>query len=72
LGEEKIKEIEKRSTELHEKKLSDLITSYVDEQPPCLRYPQKDDPDQIEQLIEFTIGPDINLYEVSSELLSQK
>jgi hypothetical protein len=40
--------------------------------PPCLKYPQKEDPGQVEQLVDFTIGPDINLYEVSTELLGKK
>lgn len=30
LGEDRIKEIEKKSIELYEKKLSDLINSYVE------------------------------------------
>lgn len=30
--------------ELYEKKITDLIDSFVDEQPPSLKYPAKDDP----------------------------
>jgi hypothetical protein len=40
--------------------------------PPTLKYSNQKDPDQLEQLIEYTIGPDINLYEVPSILLSDK
>ncbi len=47
LGQDKIKEIERKSTELYERKLSDLINSYVEEQPPSLKYPTKDDPEQL-------------------------
>jgi len=27
--------------------LSDLINSYIEEQPPSLKYPQKEDPEQL-------------------------
>lgn len=69
LGEDKIKEIERKSTELYEKKLNDLINSFVEEMPPSLKYPSRNDPEQIDQLLEYTIGPDINLYEISSRIL---
>lgn len=69
LGEEKVKEIERKSTERYEKRLNDLIDSFVEEMPPCLKYPSVGDPPQIDQLVEYTIGPDINLYEVSSKIM---
>lgn len=40
--------------------------------PPSLKYPTGSDPEQIDQLVEYTIGPDINLYEVSPALLSNQ
>ena len=69
LGEEKVKEIERKSTERYEKRLNDLIDSFVEEMPPCLKYPSVGDPPQIDQLVEYTIGPDINLYELSSNIM---
>lgn len=72
LSQEQIRSIEKKSIEAYEKKLNDLIDSFTNEQPPSLKYPTGSDPEQIDQLIEYTIGPDINLYEVSSTLLSNQ
>ncbi len=40
--------------------------------PPCLKYPSVGDPPQIDQLVEYTIGPDINLYEVSSKIMGEE
>jgi hypothetical protein len=44
----------------------------VEEMPPCLKYPSVGDPPQIDQLVEYTIGPDINLYEVSSKIMGEE
>lgn len=49
-----------------------MVDSYTCEMPPSLKYPSKADPDQMEQLIEFTIGPDINLYEVDISSLNYR
>lgn len=37
-----------------------------------LKFPQEKDPHIVDQLINYSIAPDINLFEVNHQVLSQK
>ena len=43
-----------------------MIKSLLKDQPPCLKYPDEE-PHLFTQLTEYSIGPDVHLYEVPAK-----